>query len=252
MRRNGGWCWEFMNQHRLSSWLFGKSQQKMLHICKAGAASQQEEDSGDWQRKSSCTDIQLSGQMGAHTVMVSNFPQSYGGFLSELPGAVFTETVARQHIPNSIRICGRREQWWGERAVRCYIGCIDSGVLILLTEGHGRLLPYTRMSHFVFVYSRSHMWQHVGGWRLGVLQFAGHPGPESILTEMFAQLKHHLLRHITEGCQQQNESMESMNDRCKTTANVFILCLSSNSFASFLWASPLDHLGAITHIWLSF
>lgn len=59
----------------------------------------------EWRlRQSSCTDIQLSEQMGVHTVMASNFPQSYGGFLLKLPGAMFTETVAGQDIPNSIRI----------------------------------------------------------------------------------------------------------------------------------------------------
>lgn len=50
------------------------------------------------------------------------------------------------------------------------------------------------------------------GWP-GGLQLAGHRGPESV--DMFAQLKHHSLRHITDGCQQQNESMESMSDRRK-------------------------------------
>lgn len=75
------------------------------------------------------------------------------------------------------------------------------------------------------------MWQHVGGWWLGGLQLAGHRGPESVLTEMFAQLKHHLLRHITEGCQQQSESMESMNGRCKYFR--IIICLSRNTSALF-------------------
>lgn len=51
-------------------------------------------------------------------------------------------------------------------------------------------------------------------------------GPESVLAEVFAQLKHHLLRHITEGCEQQSENTESMNGRCKTTANIFNVCLS--------------------------
>lgn len=55
-------------------------------------------------KKIPCTDIQLSEQMGMHAIMASNFPESYRGFLSELPGAVFTETIAWQHIPNSIRI----------------------------------------------------------------------------------------------------------------------------------------------------
>ena len=44
------------------------------------------------------------------------------------------------------------------------------------------------------------MWQHVGGGGLS-LQLADHRGPESVLIEMFAQLKHHSLRHIAEGCQ---------------------------------------------------
>lgn len=49
------------------------------------------------------------------------------------------------------------------------------------------------MTHFVFVYSdcESRMWQHVGGRRLGALQLAGHQGPESLPTAMFAQLKRH-------------------------------------------------------------
>lgn len=62
-----------------------------------------------------------------------------------------------------------------------------------------------------------------GGW--GGLQLADHPGPESVLTEMFAQLKHQLLRHITEGCQWLNESMESMNE----TANIFNLFWSEKA-----------------------
>lgn len=53
------------------------------------------------------------------------------------------------------------------------------------------------------------MWQHVGGWWLGGFTARpGHRGPESDLAEMFAQLKHYLLRHITGGCQRPNGSME--------------------------------------------
>ena len=148
-----------------------------------------------------------------------------------------------------------REQWWGECGVRCYrLYRTDSGVLILLTEGPGRLLPHTRVSHVVFVYSRSRRWQHVGGWRrwwLGSLQLAGHRGPESALSEMFAQLTHHLLRHIAEGCQQQNESMESMNDRCKTTANIFNMRLSWNMstrvvLTSVLLSLQISYVATIT------
>lgn len=46
-----------------------------------------------------------------------------------------------------------------------------------------------------------------GGW--DVLQHAAHQGPEFVPVEVFAQLKHHLLCHITEGCQQQNEGMRT-------------------------------------------
>lgn len=94
------------------------------------------------------------------------------------------------------------------------------------------------------------MWQHVGGWWLGGLQLTGHRGPESILAEMFAQLKHHLLRHITEGCQQQSESMESMNGRCKYFRTVqehkhpfAFLLLATKHLQWTIWG-----LGAITHI----
>lgn len=78
-----------------------------IHNYKTDTVLLQRQKSGEWQRKSSCTDIQLSEQMGVRTVMASNFPQSYGGFLSELPGAVFTESIAWQHIPNSIRTRGQ-------------------------------------------------------------------------------------------------------------------------------------------------
>ncbi len=84
------------------------------------------------------------------------------------------------------------------------------------------VVPVFDESFCVCVYSRSRMWQHVGGWWLRGLQLAGHRGPEFVLTEMFAQLKHHLLRHIAEGCQQQSESMESMNGRCKYFQPVFV------------------------------
>jgi len=70
------------------------------------------------------------------------------------------------------------------------------------TERHGWLFSLRKDESFcVCVYSTSHMWQHVGGWWLGGLQLADHRGPESVLTEMFAQLKHHSLRQITEGRQ---------------------------------------------------
>lgn len=37
------------------------------------------------------------------------------------------------------------------------------------------------------------------GW-VEVLQLAGHQSPESVPAYMFAQVKHHLLCHVTEGC----------------------------------------------------
>lgn len=96
--------------------------------------------------------------------MASNFPQSHGGFLSELPGAVFTEAVAWQDIPNSIRRWGQGSSGEVRVGSGATWGCIDCGELILLSEGPGRLPAHTGMSHVVFVHSRSRTYVATCGW----------------------------------------------------------------------------------------
>lgn len=145
--------------------------------------------------------------------MASNFPQSHRGFLSELPGAVFTETIAWQHIPNSIRIWGQGKQRRGECWVRCYrYWRTDTAC------------PQTRAApslhkHESFCVIVCKWVPNVAtcGWVVVGRFYSSLEVQSPFLAEMFAQLKHHLLRHITEGCQQQSEST---NDHC-STENVF-------------------------------
>ena len=55
------------------------------------------------------------------------------------------------------------------------------------------------------------MWQHVGGGGWGWEVYSSLViEVQSPLTEMFAQLKHHLLRHIAEGCQRHESPLEKL------------------------------------------
>lgn len=157
MRRNGSWCRGLMNRRRLGCWLFRKhTRHKLFYSRNKRACDRRRELVRRYPV------IWTNGR--ARTVMASNFPQSHGGFLSELPGAVFTEAVAWQDIPNSIRRWGQGSSGEVRVGSGATWGRIDCGELILLSEGPGRLPAHTGMSHVVFVYSRSRTYVATCGW----------------------------------------------------------------------------------------
>lgn len=87
-----------------------------------------------------------------------------------------------------------KEQWGGSR-VRY------SGAVTLLSKGTWAAAPFLHREWVIIscLYAvLARMWQHVGGWRFYSSLVIKVQSP--FLFFMFAQVKHHLLCHITEGC----------------------------------------------------